>query len=172
MATHHIWGRMQTGAVSQRQTNTYLPISYSLQLENATKQHLPLLWLKTWGLMLPARCWKRPLQHSKCRVIVHGSSLPMANKYLFADLLFFTNGEGDEATSSSFIIRYVAIEASSASLEVLIGSLLPACGTTKEATFPTVINLLIAVGSLFFCANGERETLLSGVLIGAYNTLL
>ena len=96
----------------------------------------------------------------------------MANKCLFADLLFFTIGEGDEATPPSFVAENASIEASSASLEALIASLLPACGTAKEATFPTAINLLIAVGSLFSSANGERPTPPSYASIGAYNTLL
>ena len=78
----------------------------------------------------------------------------MANKYLSADLLFFTAREGDEATSPSFAAENAAIEASSALLEALIASLLPACGTAKETTFPMAINLLIAVGSLFSCADG------------------
>ena len=104
------------------------------------------------------RCWKRSLQHSKYKVIAHGSSLPAANKYLFAELLFFMSGEGEETTSPSFTTRYAAIEASSASLEALIASVLPACGTAKEATFPTTINLLIAVGLLFLAqmASGQR----------------
>ena len=38
-----------------------------LQVERATKQRLPLVLLKSWGLMLPTRCWKPPLQHSKCK---------------------------------------------------------------------------------------------------------
>ena len=101
------------------------------------------------GLMLPACCWKHLLQHRKCSGDANRSGLPTANKYLFADLFLFTSGEGDEATSPSFTIRYAAIEASSASLEALIASLLPVCGTAKEATFPTAINLLIAIGSLF-----------------------
>ena len=96
----------------------------------------------------------------------------MANKYLFANFLFFTSGEGYETTVPSFTTRYVAIEASCASLEALIASLLPACGTVKEATFPTAINLLIAVGSLFSCADGERATSPSCVSIGAYKTSL
>ena len=96
----------------------------------------------------------------------------MANKKLFANLLFFMSGEGDEATSPIFTTRYTAIEASSASLEALIAILLPACATLKEATFSTAINFLIAVGLLFSCTNGERATLPSGALIGAYNTLL
>ena len=69
----------------------------------------------------------------------------MANKYLFAEILFFVSGEGEETTSPSFTTRYTTIEASSASLEALIASLLPACGTAKEATFPMAINLLIAI---------------------------
>ena len=112
------------------------------------------------------------MQHSKYRGIAHGSSLPTANKYLFAELLFFMTGEGEETTSPSFTTRYVAIEASSASLEALIASVLPACGTAKEATFPTAINLLIAIGSLFSCADGERATPPSCTSIDAYNTSL
>ena len=160
------------GAFLQRQTNTCLPIFYSLQPERATRQRRPLFQLKTQRLMLPARCWKHPLQHSKCRGIAHGSSLPTANKYLFAEFLFFTSEKGDETTAPSFTTRYAAIEASSASLEALIASLLPACGTVKEATFPTAINLLIAVGSLFSCTDGERATSPSCTSIGAYNTSL
>ena len=59
----------------------------------------------------------------------------MANNYMFADLFLFTSGEGDEATSPSFTIRYAAIEASSASLEALIASLLPASGPAKSPLF-------------------------------------
>ena len=96
----------------------------------------------------------------------------MANKCLFADLLFFTTKEGDEAASPSIAAENVAIEASSTSLEALITSLLPGCGNEKEAIFPTAINLLIAVGSLFFCTDGERATTPSCTSIGTYNTLL
>ena len=101
-----------------------------------------------------------------------GAVLPMANKYLFADLLFFMSGEGDDATFPIFTTRYAAIEASSASLEALIAVLLPAGGTPKQAIFPTAINLLIAVELLFSCTDGERATLPSCTSIGAYNTLL
>ena len=87
---------------------------------------------------------------------MHGSSLPIAKKYLFPNILFFKSGEGDEATSSSFTTRYVAIQAYSALLEVLIASLLPAYGTAKEVTFPTAISLLIAIGSLFFAQMVSR----------------
>ena len=44
----------------------------------------------------------------------------MANNYLFANLLLFANGEGDEATSPSFTTNYASIQASSPSLETLI----------------------------------------------------
>ena len=87
---------------------------------------------------------------------MHGSSLPRANTCLFTELLFFMSEEGEETTSSYFTTHYVAIEASTASLEALIASLLPACGTAKEAAFPTAINLLIAIGSLFSCVDDER----------------
>ena len=101
-----------------------------------------------------------------------GSILPTANKYLFANPFLFMSGEGDEATSSSFAIFCVAIQASNVSLEALIASLLAASGTTEEAIFLTVIKLLIAVGLLCACANGEWKMPLSCALIGSYNVLL
>ena len=163
---------MRTRAAHPWQTNTCLLIFYFLLAERATRQRRPLLQLKTSRLMLPARRWKPPLQLLTCGVDANGGIFTIANKYLSADLLFFTPGEGDEATSPSFAAENAAIEASSASLEVLITSLFPACGTVKEATFPTAINLLIAVGSLFSCADGERATPPSCTSIGTYNTLL
>ena len=42
------------------------------------------------------------MQHSKCSGDANGSGIPTANKYLFADLLFFIDREGDKATSPSF----------------------------------------------------------------------
>ena len=60
-----------------------------------------------------------------------GALYPWKTHYLFANLLFFTIGEDDEATSSSFATRYAAIEASSASLEVLVATLLLASSTIK-----------------------------------------
>ena len=89
--------------------------------------------------------------------------------YIFADILFFTSREGDEATSPSFATRYEAIEASSESLEALIATLLPASGTAKEATFPTAIKPFVTVVSLFSSTDGERATLPSCTSIGAYN---
>ena len=113
---------MRTGAAYPRQTNTCLPIFYFLPAERATRQRLPLLQLKTGGLMLPARCWKRSLQHTKSTGDANGSGLPTANKYLFADLLLFTSGEGDETTSPSFTAENGGIDASSALLEALIAT--------------------------------------------------
>ena len=100
---------MWTRAVYPRQTNTYLLIFCYLRVERATKERLPLFQLQTWGLMLPARCWKRSLQHNKCSGDANGSGLPTANKYLFADLLFSTSGEGDEATSPIFTTHYMQL---------------------------------------------------------------
>ena len=48
------------------------------------------------------------------------SSFTTANKYLFADLLLFTSGEGDEATSPSCATVNESIDASSSSLEASI----------------------------------------------------
>ena len=80
----------------------------------------PSFGAETWGLRLPAHCWKRSLQLGICWVDENGGTLPTANKYLFANLLFFISGEGDEATSPSFAIHCALIEASCASLEALI----------------------------------------------------
>ena len=132
----------------------------------------PSFAVEMQGLMLPARCWKRSLQQSKWSGDANGSGLPTANNYLFADLFFFMSGEGDEVTSPSFTTRYVAIEASSTSLEALIASLLPACGPVKEATFPMAIRLLIAVGSLVACTDSEWVTTPSCMSMGACNALL
>ena len=51
-----------------------------LQAERATRQRRPLLQLKTRGLMLPARCWKRLLQLYQCKVHANGSTLSTTNK--------------------------------------------------------------------------------------------
>ena len=60
--------------------------------------------------------------------------------------------------SSSFAIHYAVIDASSMTLEVLIARLLPTNGIVKEATFPIVIKLLIAIGFLFAYTDGEWTT--------------
>ena len=72
-----------------------------------------------------------------------GKTLPMANKYLFAFLYFFTSKEDDEATSVSFAIRYAT---SSALLKGLYASYSFAGSIAKEITFLTAIKLLIAAG--------------------------
>ena len=51
-----------------------------------------------------------------------GALYPRQTKRLFADLLLFTSGEGDEATSPSFAAENAAIDASSALLEALIAT--------------------------------------------------
>ena len=98
------------------------------------------------------------MQHSNAWGTSLGALSPWQKNYLFTNLLFFTSGENEEATSPSLAIRYVAIEAFSTSLEALIVALLPAGGTTKETTFPTTIKLLIGVKSLFSHTNGEQAT--------------
>ena len=45
------------------------------------------------------------------------NNFTIANKYLFADLLLFERGEGDEVTSTSFVAKNESIDASSTSLE-------------------------------------------------------
>ena len=85
---------------------------------------------------------------------MNGSTLPTANKYMFAYILLFTSGQRYEATSPYFVAENGAIGASSASLEVLIASLVPAGGIAKETTFSTTGKLLTTVESFFSCANG------------------
>ena len=51
-----------------------------------------------------------------------GALYPRQTKCLFADLSVFTSGEGDEATSPSSVAQNEAIDASSSSLEALIGN--------------------------------------------------
>ena len=80
----------------------------------------PSFVAETQGLMLPAPCQKFLLQYSKCRRDENGSTLPMANKYLFPNPLLFMSGEGDEAMSPSFAICYMGIDASSTVLEAFI----------------------------------------------------
>ena len=109
-------------AVSQRQTNTCLPIFCYLRAERATTQRRPLLQLKTNRLVLPARHWKCPLQLITCGGNVNRGVFTKANKYSFADLLLFESGEGDEATSPSFATENESIHASSSSLEAPIAT--------------------------------------------------
>ena len=101
-----------------------------------------------------------------------GVLYPQQTNYLFANLLFFASREGDEAASPSFATRYTEIEASSAFLEALIATLLPAGGTAKVVTFMMAIKLLIAVESLFSCTDGDWVTKSSCATIGACNELL
>ena len=72
--------------------------------------------------MLPTRRWKPPFQLNKCKGDANRSSFTTANKYLFADLLLFTSGEGDEATLPSFTAENSGIDVSSALLEALIAT--------------------------------------------------
>ena len=72
--------------------------------------------------MLPGHRWKRPLQLFTCGGLRTGTVFTTANKYLFADLLFFKAGEGDEATSTSFSAEKLGIDASNALLEALIAT--------------------------------------------------
>ena len=56
----------------------------------------------------------------------------MANKPLFANLLLFASGEGDEATSPSFTTNHASIQASSASQETLIATWYMQWGCKRE----------------------------------------
>ena len=82
--------------------------------------------------MLPPRRWKRPFQVNKCGGYANRSSFTTANKYLFADLLLFTSGEGNEATSPPFTAENSGIDVSSALLEALIATKQMQWGCERE----------------------------------------
>lgn len=48
------------------------------------------------------------------------STFPLADRYLFTNLPLFGSGEGDDTMSPSFATKNTTINASSASLEVLL----------------------------------------------------
>ena len=110
------------GVVYPWQTNAYFPKFYFLWMERAMKQRLPLLQLKSWGLMLLAHCWKCALQLITCRGDANGSSFTTDDKHPFAHLLLFETGKSDEATSPSFVAKIGSIDASNLSLETPIAT--------------------------------------------------
>ena len=143
LPAHHWKRSFQLGAFSGDANANILPLAnkylfadlFLFKSKEGDEATSPSFAVEMRRLMLLACCWKRSLQQSKCSGDANGSGLPMANNYLFANLFLFTSREGDEATSPSFTTRYVAIEASNASLKALIGSLLPACGPAKRPLF-------------------------------------
>ena len=104
-----------------KQNNCLLILNCS-QAQRATRQRRPLLQQKGQRLALPARHWKRLLELCICRGDVMGTLYRRQTKYLFANLQVFISGEGDEATSPSFIAENQAIDASNALLEALIAT--------------------------------------------------
>ena len=106
----------------QREKNYCLRIFSLFVEQRATGQLGTLVKLETSRLMLPARRWKRPLQLNTFGGDANRSSFTTANKYLFADLLLFESGEGDETTRLSFASANAGIDASSALLEALIAT--------------------------------------------------
>ena len=93
-----------------------------LRAKRATRQRRPLLQQVTHRSKLPAHRWKRSFQLGTFSGDGKASTLPTPNKYIFANLLLFATGEGDEATSPSFTISSVSIQVSSPSLETLISA--------------------------------------------------
>ena len=123
---------MQLGAVYTRQTNTCLSIFCFLRAERATRQRRPLLQQVMCRSKLPAHRWKRSFQLGTFSGDGKASTLPTANKCLFANLLLFASGEGDEATSPSFTTSYASIQASSPSLKMLISAWYVQLGLKSE----------------------------------------
>ena len=127
----HRWKRsFQLGAFSGDANGNSLPTAnkylfadlFLFKSGEGDEATSPSFAVEMRGLMLPACCWKQSLQHRKCSGDANRSGLSTANNYLFADLIFFTDGEGDEATSPSFSAANKGNYASSALLEVLIAT--------------------------------------------------
>ena len=125
---------MQSWALYRRKQITCLRFFCLFVAQRATRQCRPLLQLKTNRFMLPARRWKRPLQLITFGGDANGSSSTTANKYLFADLLLFKSGEGDEATSPSLATVIESIDASSPLLEAPL-HLITCGGGCKQEQF-------------------------------------
>ena len=82
------------------------------------------------------------------------SSFTMANKYMFANLLLFMSGKGDEETSPSFVAENSGIGACSSSLEAPIATQYMQWGCEQERfTHRKQICLLI-----FYSLQTERAT--------------
>ena len=108
--------------------------------------------------MLPTRYWKRSLQQSKCTGIAHGSNLPTANKYLFADILLFERGEGEEATSPFIATENKSIDAFSPSLEAPITTILRAEGDANGSSSTMANKCLFGDLLLFESREGDEAT--------------
>ena len=113
---------MRSWALYRRKQITCLRFFSLFVEQRATGQLGTLVQLETSRLMLPARRWKRPLQLNTFGGDANRSSFTTANKYLFADLLLFESGEGDETTRLSFASANAGIDVSSALLEALIAT--------------------------------------------------
>ena len=107
--------------------------------------------------MLPARRWKRPLQLDTCGGDANRSSFTTANKYLFADLLVFTNGKGDEETSTYFAPENAGIDACSSSLEAPIATY-HMQGDANGSGLPAANKYLFADLLLFKSGEDDEET--------------
>ena len=115
----HVEG-MWRGALSPWQTDICLPIFCCLRLHRAIGHCCPLVHLKMHRLRLLACRLKNSLQLITYKGDEKGSNFPKANKYLFTNLLLFGSGEGDDTMSPSFATKNIAIDATTASLEVLL----------------------------------------------------
>ena len=93
-----------------------------MRVERVTRQRRPLFQQVTRRSKLPAHRWKRSFQLGAFSGDATASTLPTANKCLFANLLVSASGKGDEATSPYFTTSYEPIQASSASMETLISA--------------------------------------------------
>ena len=103
--------------------NKYLFASLSLfATREGDEATSPSFAIHCTQLRLLMRCWKHSLQLSTLTRDAKGSTSPMANNGLFADLLLIVIREGDEAMSPFLKTRCALIDAFSASLEALIAA--------------------------------------------------
>ena len=97
------------------------------------------------------------MQQNKCSWEANGSGLRTVNKYLFADLLLFTSGEGDGATSPSCATVNGSIDASSSSLEASIPTQ-QMRGDANRSSFTMANKYLFADLLLFTSGEGDEAT--------------
>ena len=81
----------------------------------------------------------------------------MANKYLFADLLLFESGEGNEATSPSLATKNESIDASSSSLEAPIADYYLR-GRCKLGRFHNGKQIPVCRSFILYNPRGRRST--------------
>ena len=106
-------------------------------------------WIDAFSLSLEA-----PIAAHHMRGDANGSVLTMANKYPFANILLFENGEGNEGTPPSFATESGSIDAFSSSLKAPIATR-QMCGDANRSNLPMANNAYLLI---FYFLQPERVT--------------